>query len=147
VGFLKFLEGVRKRKEVAQKFMKDASCIRITLDRKFPRDGYVIDSIGGACIVDKLSIEIGHNLFSLVNKEKGAELMEGISNLRKTISFPRVHIIDNLRLKENGYRILVKGTEIFRGQCMSMPDFSRENAGIIVNKLKEVVETHAEALD
>jgi flagellar biosynthesis component FlhA len=130
MGFLKVLDGVRKNNEVARQFMKDASCIK----------GYITGA--GACAADKIRIEIGCNLISLVIKEKGAELMEGISNLRKTISFPQVQVTDNLRLNEDEYRILVRGREIFRGQCMSMPYFSQENAGIIVNKLKKAIEDY-----
>jgi DNA-binding transcriptional MerR regulator len=101
----------------------------------------------GVLNMDKITLEIGLNLVSFVDKEKGAELLEGINNLRKTISFPPVHILDNLILNENEYRILLSGTEIFRGQCKSAVNFSQENINIIVNKLKEVIENHAEELD
>jgi flagellar biosynthesis component FlhA len=105
----------------------------------------VVEELIGVLNMDKITLEVGFQLVSLVDKDKGAKLLEGINNLRKTIFFPPVHILDNLVLNENEYRIMLNGTEIFRDQCKSANE-SIENTETIVNKLKEIVENNEEAL-
>ncbi len=65
-----------------------------------------------------LTLEIGYGLIKLVDESQGGELIKRIKNLRKTLSkelgllIPLVHIKDNLELKFNEYRILIKGIEV-----------------------------------
>jgi flagellar biosynthesis protein FlhA len=68
--------------------------------------------------VDVLGLEVGYRLIPLVDPQQGGELIKRIRGLRKRfaqeVGFlpPTVHIRDNLELKPNLYRILVKGVEI-----------------------------------
>jgi len=67
-----------------------------------------------------LTFEIGYRLIKLVDETQGGELIKRIKNLRKQLSkelgliIPPVHIKDNLELKPNEYRILIKGVEVAR---------------------------------
>jgi flagellar biosynthesis protein FlhA len=67
-----------------------------------------------------LTFEIGYRLIKLVDESRGGELIKRIKNLRKQLSkelgliVPPVHIKDNLELKPNEYRILIKGVEVAR---------------------------------
>jgi flagellar biosynthesis protein FlhA len=67
-----------------------------------------------------LTFEIGYRLIKLVDESQGGELIKRIKNLRKQLSkelgliVPPVHIKDNLELKPNEYRILIKGIEVAR---------------------------------
>ena len=67
-----------------------------------------------------LTFEIGYRLIKLVDETQGGELIKRIKNLRKQLSkelgliVPPVHIKDNLELKPNEYRILIKGVEVAR---------------------------------
>jgi flagellar biosynthesis protein FlhA len=67
-----------------------------------------------------LTFEIGYRLIKLVDESQGGELIKRIKNLRKQLSkelgliVPPVHIKDNLELKPNEYRILIKGVEVAR---------------------------------
>jgi len=67
-----------------------------------------------------LTFEIGYRLIKLVDESQGGELIKRIKNLRKQLSkelgliVPPVHIKDNLELKPNEYRVLIKGVEVAR---------------------------------
>jgi hypothetical protein len=73
--------------------------------------------------VDVLGLEVGYRLIPLVDKNQDGELLKRIRGLRKKfaqevgfLSAP-VHIRDNLELRPNGYRILLKGVEIGAGEA------------------------------
>ena len=55
----------------------------------------------GVINMDKILLEVGKNLVSLVDKEKGSNLIEQINNLRKNLSFPPVRIRDSNILEDN----------------------------------------------
>jgi flagellar biosynthesis protein FlhA len=59
--------------------------------------------------LDPLSIEMGYGLIPLVDKDKGAELLERVQRLRREaaldlgLKIPRVRILDNMRLEPSEY--------------------------------------------
>ncbi|RCW84682.1 flagellar biosynthesis protein FlhA [Halanaerobium sp. DL-01] len=70
--------------------------------------------------VDKLEIEVGYNLISLVLPKQGGDFLERVSVIRKQIAaelgiiLPPVRIVDNLQLEPNIYCIKLQGVEISR---------------------------------
>jgi flagellar biosynthesis protein FlhA len=72
--------------------------------------------------VDRLSLEIGYRLIPLVQDKGGTGILEHIAQLRRRFAtreglvLPPVRIKDNIRLSPNGYRILVGGQEVGRGE-------------------------------
>jgi DNA-binding transcriptional MerR regulator len=91
----------------------------------------------GVFAMDEIKLEIGLQLVPLV--EKGGKLLESISQLRKEKVFPPVNVRDNLILKENEYRFITKGKEVFRGECKNADIFPKENIDSIVTKLEEII--------
>lgn len=87
--------------------------------------------------LDPLSIEMGYALIPLVDKEKGAELLDRITNIRREMALelgivvPKIRIIDNIRLESNCYVIKLRGVEIGRGviQINSLLAINPGNAG------------------
>ncbi len=73
---------------------------------------------------DPLALEIGYALIPLVDESQGGEIPKKIKSMRKQIAqeygviVPLIHIRDNLRLKPNEYRILIKGIEVDRYELM-----------------------------
>ncbi len=73
--------------------------------------------------LDMLGLEVGYRLISLVDKAQDGELLRRIRGIRKKFAqeigylVSPVHIRDNLELKPNVYRILLKGVEIARGEA------------------------------
>jgi flagellar biosynthesis protein FlhA len=89
-----------------------------------------------------LSLELGYGLIPLVDKDKGAELLERVQRVRREmgvklgIVIPKVRIQDNMRLDPVEYSIKIKGQEIARGKlrmgaylCMNTGDISEEIEG------------------
>jgi len=72
--------------------------------------------------VDVLGLEVGFRMIPLVDRAQGGELLKRIKALRRKfaqdIGFlpASVHIRDNLELKPNGYRILLKGVVVGEGE-------------------------------
>jgi flagellar biosynthesis protein FlhA len=75
--------------------------------------------------LDLMDLQVGYGLIGLVDTERGGELLERIKGLRKQIAqdlgfmVPPVHIRDNLQLRPTAYAILIKGTEVVRGEVMT----------------------------
>ncbi|MEM5948645.1 flagellar biosynthesis protein FlhA [Spirochaetia bacterium 38H-sp] len=71
--------------------------------------------------LDPISLEIGYALIPLVDREKGAELLERITRIRKEtalelgIVIPRIRIMDNMRLEPSEYSVKIKGVNVGRG--------------------------------
>ena len=100
----------------------------------------------GVINMDKISLEVGLNLVPIVDKKQGGLLIERINDIRKTLDFPPVRILDNLILDENEYRILINGEEKFRDQCKLTTDFQKENVETVFDHLRRTVESHIEEL-
>lgn len=72
--------------------------------------------------VDPLELEIGYGLIPLVDQASGGQLLRRITLLRKQIAqelgfvMPTVRIRDNLALRPNEYRILVRGVKAGDGE-------------------------------
>ncbi|MBL0166785.1 MAG: flagellar biosynthesis protein FlhA [Propionivibrio sp.] len=72
--------------------------------------------------LDVLGLEVGYRLIPLVDKAQDGELLRRIRGIRKKFAqevgflVSPVHIRDNLELKPNAYRILLKGVEIGQGE-------------------------------
>ncbi len=73
--------------------------------------------------LDVLGLEVGYRLIPLVDKAQDGELLRRIRGIRKKFAqevgflVSPVHIRDNLELKPNAYRILLKGVEIGAGEA------------------------------
>lgn len=84
--------------------------------------------------LDPLSMELGYGLIPLVDKEKGAELLDRITSIRRETALelglvvPRIRIIDNMRLGPNEYSLKIRGVEVGRGS-IRMGHFLSINPG------------------
>ena len=73
--------------------------------------------------VDVLGLEVGYRLVPLVDSTQEGELLKRIKSLRRKfaqeIGFlpPPVHIRDNLELRPNAYRIMLKGVTVAQGEA------------------------------
>lgn len=75
--------------------------------------------------LDVLGLEVGYRLIPLVDKSQDGELLRRIRGIRKKFAqevgflVSPVHIRDNLELKPNVYRILLKGVEVGTGEAFA----------------------------
>ena len=74
--------------------------------------------------VDMLALEVGYRMIPLVDRRQDGELLRRIKAIRKKfaqeVGFlpPAVHIRDNLELRPNAYRILLKGVVVGEGESV-----------------------------
>jgi flagellar biosynthesis protein FlhA len=72
--------------------------------------------------LDPLSLELGYGLIPLVDREKGAELLERVHRIRREsgldlgLVIPRIRIIDNIRLEPSEYCFKIQGVDVGRGK-------------------------------
>ncbi|HOV14510.1 MAG TPA: flagellar biosynthesis protein FlhA, partial [Spirochaetota bacterium] len=98
------------------------------------------ENVTGLLKVDPLSLFIGYELIPLVDKSKGAELLDSIGSIRRTFAMemglivPPIRILDNLKLLPNEYSFQIRGQEIGKGRIkvgylMAMGESSDEIDG------------------
>jgi len=91
--------------------------------------------------LDDLSLELGLGLLQLVNKEKGAELLERITRIRRESALdlglvvPPIRIMDNTRLEPSEYSFKIKGVEIGRSK-IRMGCYMCMDSGGVINKIQ-----------
>jgi len=91
--------------------------------------------------LDPLSLEIGYGLIPLVDKDKGAELLDRITRIRREAALdlglvvPRIRIIDNMRLEPSEYCFKIKGVEVGRG-AIRMGSYLAINPGGLKEELE-----------
>ncbi len=80
------------------------------------------EPISRTLAIDEVKIELGYGLLPLINDVSGRKLTDQIKALRRTLATefgfvtPQVRILDNMRLPNQGYRILVKEMEAGAGE-------------------------------
>ena len=89
-----------------------------------------------------LSLELGLGLIPLVDKEKGAELLDRVIHIRREAAIdlglvvPGIHIVDNMMLDPNEYSFKIRGIEAGRSivrmgyyMCMNTGAVTKEMVG------------------
>ncbi len=71
---------------------------------------------------DRLGVEIGYRLIPLVDKDRGGQLLDRVTALRKTLArdlgllVPPIRIKDNIQMPPNAYRVLLQGQPVATGE-------------------------------
>ncbi|MDR1278858.1 MAG: flagellar biosynthesis protein FlhA [Treponema sp.] len=92
--------------------------------------------------LDPLSLELGYGLIPLVDKDKGAELLDRIQGVRRQsgldlgLVIPKIRIMDNMMLEPSEYCFKIKGVDTGRGKirmgyylCINSGNVTEELAG------------------
>ncbi len=97
-------------------------------------------------VVDPLKIELGYGLISLADKKQGGDLLTRIQILRQQIAskhgfiVPVIRIVDNMRLRPNEYRVMLRELEIARYEIL--PDhYLAMNPGLVREEIEGVSTT------
>ena len=120
---------------------KDASFNEMMAKSKEKKDEKA-GEISPVVPLDALSLELGYGLVPLVEKEKGAELLERVQGVRRQsaldlgLVIPKVRIIDNSVLEPSEYCFKIKGVESGKGKirigyylCINPGTVTTEMAG------------------
>jgi flagellar biosynthesis protein flhA len=130
VGFV----GWQLRKSNAAKAAKQAAVQTTNKDGSLETKGQSSGDVSPIVPLDPLSLELGYALIPLVDKEKGAELLERITRIRRTSALelglvaPRIRIIDNMRIQPDEYCFKIRGVEVARGR-IRMDSYLAINSG------------------
>ena len=91
--------------------------------------------------LDPLSLELGYALIPLVDKEKGAELLERVTRIRREAAIdlglviPRIRIIDNMTLDPNEYCFKIRGIEAGRSK-IKLDHYMCLDTGMVTEKIE-----------
>ena len=91
--------------------------------------------------LDPLSLELGYVLIPLVDKDKGAELLERVKRMRREAALdlglvvPSIRIIDNISLDPSEYSFKIRGVEVGRGK-IRMGCYMCMNAGGVIKEIQ-----------
>ncbi|MBQ3825959.1 MAG: FHIPEP family type III secretion protein, partial [Spirochaetaceae bacterium] len=87
-----------------------------------------------------LSLELGLGLIPLVDKEKGAELLDRVIHIRREAAIdlglvvPGIHIVDNMMLDPNEYSFKIRGIEAGRS-IVRMGHYMCMNTGAVTKEM------------
>lgn len=91
--------------------------------------------------LDALCLELGYALIPLVDKEKGAELLERVTRIRREAALdlglvvPKIRIIDNMTLSPDEYSFKIRGIEAGRGK-IKIGYYLCMNTGSVTEEIK-----------
>jgi flagellar biosynthesis protein FlhA len=74
--------------------------------------------------LDRMELEVGYGLIPIIDEEQKGDLLNRIRAIRRQFAtelglvVPAIRIRDNLQLRPGEYRIVIKGSEIARGEMM-----------------------------
>lgn len=140
VGGLLFYYGMSlsKKKQVEEIKRKEAEALEQSARKNGDGSNPEQDAVAP---LDPLSLELGYALIPLVDKEKGAELLERISRIRREsaldmgLPVPKIRIIDNMNLDPNEYSFKIRGIE--RGRCtIRLGYYMCMNTGAVTEEIK-----------
>lgn len=75
--------------------------------------------------VDPFQIELGYGLVNLADQKKGGDLLDRVTGVRRNFTqemgviVPPIRLRDNLQMKPNEYRFLIKGAPVAQGSIMA----------------------------
>lgn len=139
-GAILVLYGVRIQRLESQSFQKK-------LQEEQANKGKITTStptqdIDNIAPPDQMTLELGIALIPLVDKEKGAELLNRVAHIRKEIALdlgivvPKIRIMDNMQLEQDEYCFKIKGIEAGRAKikigyqmCMNVNGVTQEIRG------------------
>ena len=108
-----------------------------------PQEQEAEDNYEQLLSVDLLELEVGYGLIRFVDASQDGELLTRIRSIRKQFAYslgfimPPIHIKDNLELKPNEYRLLLKGVPVASAE-MTPGHYMAMDSGNVTEKLKGI---------
>jgi flagellar biosynthesis protein FlhA len=140
MGALFFYLGYKMAK--SQQSLQDKKTAADSAAKEKTKTGGSPTDIDSIAPLDPLSLELGYALIPLVDKEKGAELLERITRIRREAALdmglvvPRIRIVDNMTLDPDEYSFKIRGIEAGRSKirlgyymCMNTGGVTQELEG------------------
>lgn len=93
--------------------------------------------------IDPMKIELGYGLIAMADQKQGGDLLTRIQIIRQQIAtkngfiVPVIRIVDNMRLKANEYRVLLRDAEVARYELVS-DHFLAMNPGLVSEEVEGI---------
>jgi flagellar biosynthesis protein FlhA len=93
--------------------------------------------------VDPMKIELGYGLIAMADQKQGGDLLTRIQIIRQQIAtkngfiVPVIRIVDNMRLKANEYRVMLRESEVARYELMA-DHFLAMNPGLVDEEVEGI---------
>lgn len=139
LGVLSYFAGSRMTKKEKVQFEEKLKEEQLAKSRT--QTGGNPDDISPVVPLDPLSLELGYALIPLVDEEKGAELLERITRIRREAAtdlglvVPRIRIIDNMTLEPSEYCFKIKGIEAGRSK-LKLGYYMCMNTGSVIKEMQ-----------
>ena len=94
-------------------------------------------------VVDPMKIELGYGLISMADAKQGGDILTRIQIIRQQIAtksgflVPVIRIVDNMRLKANEYRVMLRESEVARYELMG-DHFLAMNPGLVEEEIEGI---------
>lgn len=78
--------------------------------------------VGDIPLVHAMSLNVGFRLVNLIDRRQGAELLNRLVGIRKTLTeqrgfvIPQIHVKDDLGLEASQYQILIRGAKVVQAE-------------------------------
>lgn len=139
IGFLLIFYGTRLQSKKEREEVQKAQAVASAKAAK--TKGTSDSAADSVAMLDPLSLELGFALIPLVDKEKGAELLERISRIRREsaldigLPVPKIRIIDNMKLEPSEYSFKIRGIEVSKS-TIRLGSFMCMNTGGVTEEIK-----------
>lgn len=138
VGGIFVYVGLRMQK--MQKIEKQKEESKAIAQKSKKQTGSSPDDVSPVVQLDPLSLDLGYALVSLVDKEKGAELLERVTRIRREqaldlgLVIPPIRIRDSMNIEPDEYSFKIRGIEAGRSRlklgyymCLNTGSVKKEN--------------------
>ncbi|MGZ8940058.1 MAG: flagellar biosynthesis protein FlhA [Limisphaerales bacterium] len=111
--------GMRKSKVAAAQELNVSAKQAEAVQKKEP------EKLESLLQVDPFQIELGYGLVNLADQKKGGDLLDRVTGVRRNFTqemgviVPPIRLRDNLQMKPNEYRFLIKGAPVAQGSIMA----------------------------
>lgn len=93
--------------------------------------------------IDPMKVELGYGLIAMADQKQGGDLLTRIQIIRQQIAtkngfiVPVIRIVDNMRLKANEYRVLLREAEVARYELVA-DHFLAMNPGLVSEEIEGI---------
>ncbi len=111
---------------------------RLKMLKKFKKN-FTVTNTDECIILNEFTLELGYELFFLIDEDNGAPIVTAIKQLRKELTdLPVIRVIDNMKLGSNEYKVHLYENEI--KNKLLQTDSAENQVTKIIQDIKTVFE-------
>ncbi|MEW5819776.1 MAG: flagellar biosynthesis protein FlhA [Cyanobacteriota bacterium] len=124
IGIVAGLAAYFKYKDIEREKIEKEEAVSLETSNKKKKAKKGPENVMDLLTVESIELEIGYRLVALLDVDKGGDLLDRITQIRRQtaldlgIVLPSVRVRDNLQLGPNSYQIKIKGIPIEAGEVI-----------------------------